>query len=95
MNRRSHARKNSRLSNMADVFNRAMDSSDPLISSYYISKRLQNLKKKPLPIEVINLLENPTSNLSSYNFLNDEDTESDNESDDKHENSFVLEEEDY
>jgi len=95
MDRRSHARKNSRLSNMADVFNRAMDSSDPLISSYYINKRLQNLKKKPLPIEVINLLENPTSELSSYNFLNDEDTESDNESDDKHENSFVLDEEDY
>lgn len=72
-----------------------MDSSDPLISSYYINKRLQNLKKKPLPIEVINLLENPTSELSSYNFLNDEDTESDNENDDKHENSFVLDEEDY
>jgi len=69
MDRRSHARKNSRLSNMADAFNRAMDSSDPLISSYYINKRLQNLKKKPLPIEVINLLENPTSELSSYNFF--------------------------
>lgn len=37
-NRKSHARKNSRLNNMADVFYRVMDSSDPYISSLSLNE---------------------------------------------------------
>jgi len=57
--RKSHARKNCRLNNMTDVFYRAMDSSDPLISSICLNERQKKLKKKPLPAEVINLLKCP------------------------------------
>lgn len=43
--RRSHARKNSRLNNLSDVFHRAMDSSDPLFSSLQLKERQNHLKK--------------------------------------------------
>lgn len=43
--RRGHARKCSRLDNITDVFNRSMDSSDPLLSSTYLKQRANTIKK--------------------------------------------------
>ena len=60
--RRSHARQNSRISNMADVFHRAMDSSDPLLSSLSKNERQRKNKKKQLPFEVLELLQAPNIN---------------------------------
>lgn len=57
--RRSHARKCSRLENITDVFNRAMDSSDPLLSTLSSKERQNRNKRKSLPAEVIALLESP------------------------------------
>ena len=51
-----HARKNSRTNNLADVFNRAMDTSDPLISSKHLHRRIQQRKLPQFPLEAIELL---------------------------------------
>lgn len=51
-----HARKNSRTNNLLDVFNRALDTSDPLISTTFLTRRLQKRKRSSLPPEVIELL---------------------------------------
>lgn len=50
-----HARQNSRENRLKDVFNRAVDMSDPLISTIYLEKRIK--KNKPLPSEFISLFE--------------------------------------
>lgn len=55
--RENHARRNSRTNTLTDVFNRAMDTSDPLISSLSVGSRKSKLKLKTLPSEVRNLLE--------------------------------------
>lgn len=57
--RKSHARKCSRLENLTDIFNRALDSSDPLLSSLILKERERKYKKKKFPIEVIELLADP------------------------------------
>src|ERR1700684_3259401 len=54
-----HARNTSRKENLKDVFNRAMDSSDPYISSMSLNLRQYTRKRKPLPKKVIDLLEEP------------------------------------
>lgn len=51
-----HARKNSRINNITDVFNRAIDTSDPLISSIHYNYRKNRRNYLPLPKEVIQLL---------------------------------------
>ncbi|XP_032308872.1 uncharacterized protein LOC116656398 [Drosophila ananassae] len=53
--RQNHARKCSRIDNMSDVFHRAMDSSDPLLSSSWFTKT----NRMPLPAEVVDLLDSP------------------------------------
>jgi len=62
--RQFHARKTSRKHNLEDIFNRAMDTSDPIISSINLASRIRSQKKLPLPSEVIDMLmeaeENPT-----------------------------------
>lgn len=50
-----HARQNSRENRLKDVFNRAVDMSDPLISTIYLEKRIG--KNKPLPSEFLSLFE--------------------------------------
>ncbi|XP_060666826.1 uncharacterized protein LOC132798851 isoform X2 [Drosophila nasuta] len=56
----SHARKNSRLNTISDVFNRALDSSDPLLSTINLKERRRLNYKKSLPRDVIvALLESP------------------------------------
>lgn len=64
----AHARKDTRKNNMTDVFNRAMDSSDPLISSLSLSAREKYRKREKLPEEVIQLLA-PSSELQIFNHL--------------------------
>ncbi|XP_049304258.1 uncharacterized protein LOC125776435 [Bactrocera dorsalis] len=51
-----HARRNNRTNNLLDIFNRAIDTSDPLISTFFLSKRIQKRKRITLPPEVIELL---------------------------------------
>jgi hypothetical protein len=58
-NRNFHSRKDSRLHSIEDMFNRAMDGSDPLISSIRVSK-MKKPKEKILPQEVLELLLTPT-----------------------------------
>ena len=43
-NRRYHSRKCSRKSNLLDVFNRALDSSDPIVSSAKLDVRMKRIK---------------------------------------------------
>jgi len=57
--RRRHARKCSRLDTMTDIFNRALDTSDPLLSSIYLKERQRKNKNKNMPQEVISLLKSP------------------------------------
>lgn len=72
--RRDHARKLSRIANLKDIFNRAMDTSDPIISSLAINTRLQKREQLPLPTEVIKLLAIPTDHVpSTSNMEQDED----------------------
>lgn len=93
--RRMHARQNSRINNMMDVFQRSMDSSDPLISSICIMKRAAEHKKQSLPPDVIGLLETPhnivpnnvQSSSNDYSFDDDSD---DSESDEINPFSFEL-----
>lgn len=57
--RLNYARKCSRVANLTDVFNRAMDTSDPIISSISLEKRLNKRQRLALPSEVIDLLDVP------------------------------------
>ncbi|XP_032305754.1 uncharacterized protein LOC116654574 [Drosophila ananassae] len=49
-------RKCSRIDNICDVFHRAMDTSDPIISSVNLDRRIHNPKKMKLPPEVLDML---------------------------------------
>lgn len=51
-----HARKTGRIDNLTDVFCRALDTSDPLISSLCVNTRVHQRKRLSLPAEVIELL---------------------------------------
>lgn len=51
----SHARQNSKANRLLDVFNRAVDLSDPLVSTIYLEKRVKSIKVD-LPSEFISLL---------------------------------------
>ena len=54
--REFHARKNSRINNLEDIFNRAMDRSHPVISSISLQYRLKRRHKLTLLSEVIAML---------------------------------------
>lgn len=58
-----YARKMSRQKNLEDVFNRAMDTSDPFISSINLEKTVSRKHKLQLPSEVSNLLSGDLSNI--------------------------------
>ena len=97
MDRRSHARKCSRLDNITDVFNRALDSSDPLLSSLCLKERQNRNRKKVLPSEVIALLEAPNMESNqTYEVSDPTDSLSDEEDDNCSDfcgDDIVLEEE--
>jgi hypothetical protein len=60
IHRRDHARKSNRRANLTDVFCRAMDSSDPLLSSQRRSTLVGRKKARNLPPEVVELLQKPS-----------------------------------
>jgi len=77
-NRQFHARKNSRENNLTDVFNRALDSSDPIVASCGLEKRQKLRHRKCLPAEVLALLKTPdTPATSDQNETLSEETEED------------------
>ncbi|XP_033242171.1 uncharacterized protein LOC117186127 [Drosophila miranda] len=78
--RLSHARKNSRVNTMTDIFYRAIDSSDPLLSSVCLKERERKNKKKPLSKEVLSLLElSSTESKDSCEYENDSQSDSDSD----------------
>lgn len=54
-----HARKTSRVDTLTDVMNRALDTSDIIISTISLKKRMDNRNRKPLPPEVLSILSCP------------------------------------
>lgn len=54
-----HARRDTRIHNLLDIYHRAMDTSDPYISSICLSVRANNSKKVPFSRAVIGLFKNP------------------------------------
>lgn len=90
--RKFHARKCSRADNMSDVFNRAMDSSDPLLSSLHITKLPRN--KKSLPTEVIDLLDVPSCPVTSR-LIGANTSQSSSEGDDEEDSEYNSDEENY
>lgn len=57
--RRYHSRKNSRLNNLEDLFNRSMDFTDPVVSTMSVESRLREKKHLALPKAVQKLLSVP------------------------------------
>lgn len=83
-NRLKHARLDSREHTMHDVFTRSMDTSDPLISSIRLVKRLKQKKRKNIPNDVKALLifdQNEDEHVS-------EDEEEEGQEDDSNEHFF-------
>lgn len=103
--RLSHARQNSRINNLSDVYHRAMDSSDPLLSSLCLTERRVQNKKTPFPRDVIDLLQAPSfCSIDNRLCMDDEESTSDNEcmDDDEstsdnecYENSYELDVEEF
>ena len=87
--RLSHARTTSRVDNFSDVFNRALDTSDPLISSLGINTRIQQRKRLNLPPEVIQLLK---CEVSQSHTLYDDTSKSDETIDEEDQNEWENEE---
>ena len=83
--RQFHARQNSRENNLTDVFNMAMDSSDPFISSINLNKKMSQKTKLRLPKEVIEFLEVP--NLGESISIDSDESDSDSDDDSQ---SFSL-----
>lgn len=65
--RERHSRKHSRKSNLEDIFYRAMDTSDPIISTVGLQRRIQKRTRLSFPPEVTELFAIPEANtISSY-----------------------------
>lgn len=76
--REFHSRKFSRKVTLEDILNRALDTSDPLISSMDISSRMSMKKKIPFPKEVLQMLhpsftDSQTGQLSSMFSMEESD----------------------
>jgi hypothetical protein len=54
-----NARQNGPKNNLSDIFNRLMDTSDPVILGCAAPKLLSNRRNEPLPREVLDVLANP------------------------------------
>ena len=59
--------------NLEEIFLRALDTSDPIISSINLNGRIQNHLKLPLPSEVISLLTEMPSNSSQHQYSESEE----------------------
>ncbi|OXA46867.1 hypothetical protein Fcan01_18208 [Folsomia candida] len=87
-----HSRKISRTATMTDIFNRAMDTSDPLLSSLHLDKRARYRKQLALPQEVLHMLECPSVPTTQEFGDDDQQVEPDENSLD-YENEIELENE--
>lgn len=87
--RRSHARRDTRLHNLTDVYNRAMDTSDPFLSSIFLKKRCNQTKLKNIPQAVLELLSSPNIEILREANLNNDISE--DECDEMEMYSFELE----
>ncbi|CAH0396001.1 unnamed protein product [Bemisia tabaci] len=74
--REHHARKDTRTHNLADVFNRAMESSDPLLSSLGLCERIKKRRHKRFPKALHALLQEPQIDLT----VSETETATDSES---------------
>lgn len=52
---------------MTYVFNRALDTSDPFLSTIFLKERQNKNKKKDIPKEVFALLQSPSLNILTNN----------------------------
>lgn len=77
-----HSRKSSRKNNMSDIFNRAMDMSDPLVSSINLKTRMDTRKRLQLPREVIDMLCSPEVHPCSFESIEDLSASEDDECED-------------
>ena len=86
-----HARKTSRIDNLFDVFHRALDTSDPLISSLRLNTRVHQRKRLTLPPEVKELLycEDIGETCATENLENMDDDEDDYPEQLEEENTFL------
>jgi len=57
--RKDHSKKHNRETNLEDTFYRIMDTSDPVISTISLEKRIKNKKRLPFPPDVIELFSIP------------------------------------
>ena len=70
--------------NLEDIFLRALDTSDPIISSINLNGRIQNHLKLPLSSEVISLLTEMPFNSSQHQYSESEEgSESDDDYDEQ------------
>ncbi|CAL8139939.1 unnamed protein product [Orchesella dallaii] len=65
--REHNSRKQSRIHTLTDVFNRCLDSSDPIINQYFLDRRVRKSKKLPLPSQAKLLLLAPEDHFSKKN----------------------------
>lgn len=75
--RQSHARKHNRQANLEDVFLRAMDTSDVVISSIHLDKRIKQKNYFTFPSNVVELFEIPQEepNTTSTDIDNNNESE--------------------
>jgi len=85
-----HARKTSRVDNLTDMFKRALASSDIIISSISLQKRINTRKRKHFPPEVIDFLVINDTNFD-INLKDDDILDVTSESEDEDECNFELE----
>lgn len=78
--RLDYSRKCSRLATIEDVFNRIMDTSDPIISTLNLNSRIQKKQYKVIPKEVIQLLDVPKFDQSIYSLSESDETEKEDDS---------------
>ncbi|KMQ89308.1 dna-mediated transposase [Lasius niger] len=70
--RQGHSRKHSRKANLEDIFYRAMDTSDPIISTVGLQKRIQNRRRLSFLPEVTELFAIPEADTISSCHAEDE-----------------------
>lgn len=67
--REHHTRKLDRKSTILDLFHRALESSDPLLSTMTLGTRKKKIKQIPLPEKVISLLKPSTENVTFHDLM--------------------------
>ncbi|CAH0560414.1 unnamed protein product [Brassicogethes aeneus] len=77
--RQFHSRKTSRKNSLEDVFNRAMDTSDPYCSSINLNSRIKGHRTLNIPADVVSLFREINMHLSSQNGTSEQNKMEDEE----------------